>query len=154
MQPGPKSCIVEDGVKDLARSTDARASSSLWGWEVRLQQRPFGVGEVCGVSVARHVSDRDATPSSAAHPTKACLAVIWKVDVLGSWVTAFRRSSLFTHHPVVATPQLSALVRVVLLPCPFARGGHSLSTPRLSLTRCSRSPRRRCPRNRPQGSRL
>jgi hypothetical protein len=49
---------VEDSVKDLARAMHARASSSLWDREVRLQQRPFGVGEVCGVSVARHASDR------------------------------------------------------------------------------------------------
>src|SRR5829696_3419791 len=49
---------VKDRVKDLARAVDARASSSLWDWEVRLQQRPFGVGEVRGVSVARHASDR------------------------------------------------------------------------------------------------
>jgi hypothetical protein len=49
---------IQDCVKDLARAVDARASSSLWDWEVRLQHRPFGVGEVCGVSLARHVSDR------------------------------------------------------------------------------------------------
>src|SRR5215213_8662758 len=34
---------VKDGVQDLSGAVDARASSSLWDREVRLQQRPFGV---------------------------------------------------------------------------------------------------------------
>src|SRR5215213_930301 len=55
---------VKDGVQDLSGAVDARASSSLWDREVRLQQRPFGVGEVRGVSVARHAADR--TRSTAA----------------------------------------------------------------------------------------
>ena len=63
---------VEDGVKDLARAMDTRASSSLRCREVRLQQRPFGVREVCRVSLARHASDRtrstDAFSDSLSRP--------------------------------------------------------------------------------------
>jgi hypothetical protein len=46
----PASQHIEDGVQDLAQGPLARPPSDAWLWHVRLDQRPFGIGQISFVT--------------------------------------------------------------------------------------------------------